>query len=437
MAGLTLGTSTTPPFTSCTLPDRHRCEHAVIVGKTGTGKTHLLESLAMQLARKGEGFAFLDFHGDASTALISRLLELPNAEKRLVVLDPSHPTRSPGVNVLEAGTEGQRFRKSSELASILRQRWGVDAFGPRTEELLRNSLYTLASGGIPLTGLPRLLTDPEFRRSLVEVLANEDIRAYWIDRFEPLSEAMKASFREPLLNRTTGFLTEPAVRHLLGQASSTINIDDVIGQRQWLIVRLPKGQLRDHAHTIGNLVFAQFQFAALAREALPPSARTTFTLLADEVQNLAENDLETLLTEGRKFGISVITANQFWEQLPRELRGCLLSAASHICFRVSSADAHVLAGELNLERRQRLALELTALPRGDAIGRFGPDSVVRFRVPALKPAPILDIERFDELLGRFTRPRAEIEVALRREPTTASTVFRTVSRRQGEGFHDW
>src|SRR4029077_10542066 len=90
-----------------------------------------------------------------------------------------------------------------------------------------------------------------------------------------------------------------------------------------------------------------------------------------EVQNLAENDLATLITEGRKFGISVITANQFWEQLPKELRGALLSAASHVCFRVSSADAHVLAAELSLERRSRLTLELTNLVRGEAVGRFG------------------------------------------------------------------
>src|SRR5438552_4876021 len=181
---------------------------------------------------------------------------------------------------------------------------------------------------------------------------------------------MKGASREPLLNRVTAFLTEPAARHLLAQSKSTVDVSRVMREQQWLIIRLPKGRLREHAHTLGNLLFAQLQFAALAREALPVHERRTFTLVCDEVQNLAENDLGTLVTEGRKFGISVITANQFWEQLPKELRGCLLSAASHICFRVSSADAHVLAGELSLERQSRLTLELTELYRGEAVARL-------------------------------------------------------------------
>src|SRR5207247_1069504 len=103
-------------------------------------------------------------------------------------------------------------------------------------------------------------------------------------------------FREPLLNRVTAFLTDPAARHLLSQ-TSTIDVGTVMAEQQWLIVRLPKGRLREHAHTLGNLLFAQVQFAALAREAVPSHLRTTFTLICDEVQNLAENDLATLLTE--------------------------------------------------------------------------------------------------------------------------------------------
>src|SRR5207249_8450561 len=96
--GLLLGKDVDPPHGSVVLPDRHRREHAVIVGKTGSGKTHLLELLAWQLARRGEGFSFFDFHGDASLSLISRLQPLPKADRRLIIVDPSHPTRSPGIN---------------------------------------------------------------------------------------------------------------------------------------------------------------------------------------------------------------------------------------------------------------------------------------------------------------------------------------------------
>jgi energy-coupling factor transporter ATP-binding protein EcfA2 len=187
--------------------DTQRCEHAVIIGKTGSGKTHLLEYLAWQLAERDEGFSFFDFHGDASLSLISRLRNQPQADQRLVIVDPSHPTRSPGVNVLESGPgEAARFRKVAELSSILRHRWGVDSFGARTEELLRNSLYTLAAASRTLGDLPQLLTDPLFRGQCAARLRQPDIESYWTDRYEPLSERMKAAFREPLLNRVTAFL---------------------------------------------------------------------------------------------------------------------------------------------------------------------------------------------------------------------------------------
>jgi hypothetical protein len=439
--GLLLGHAIDPPHAAVVLPDRHRCEHAVIVGKTGSGKTYLLERLAADLAKRGEGFAFFDFHGDASLSVIGRLSRMPEAAGRLVIVDPSHPTRSPGINVLESGrSEAERFRKVAELSSILRQRWGVDSFGARTEELLRSSLYTLAGNDCTLADLPRLLAVSEFRRRLTEQLDHPDIADYWRSRYEPLSEAMKAVFREPLLNKVTGFLTEPAARHLLGQPESTIDIGDVMRRRQWLIIRLPKGRLRDHAHTLGNLIFAQLQFAAFARERVPQTHRQPFTLLCDEVQNLAENDLSALVTEGRKFGIAVITANQFWEQLPRELRGCLLSAASHICFRVSSADAHVLASELSLERRVRLTLDLTNLDRGEAIARLGNNPVVRFRVPKASSSSQVTANDLDRLLIPVTRLRADIEQRIREaaQPATpTSRVHVEPAKGESEGHDGW
>jgi hypothetical protein len=439
-AGIFVGTQVDPPHTLVVFPDRHRNQHLVVVGKTGFGKTHALEFVVTQLAERGEGFAFFDFHGDASLSLIGRLLQRPRAEERLIVVDPSHPTRSPGINVLAShAAEADRFRKVSEIASILRQRWGVDSFGARTEELLRNGLYTLAGTGRTLADLPKLLTDAAVRRGLADEVEHPDVQSYWRDRYEPLSEGMKAAFREPLLNRVTAFLTEPAARHLLGQSESTVDVSEVMRHQQWLIIRLPKGRLREHAHTLGNLLFAQLQFAALAREALPLLERRTFTLVCDEVQNLAENDLGTLITEGRKFGISIITANQFWEQLPKELRGALLSAASHICFRVSSADAGILAGELNLERRSRLTVDLTNLARGEAIGRFGSEPVMRFRVPALPVVSPVSATVLESLIAPITRPREEIERQLRQPALAeASPVSSTAeSPLVKEGQHDW
>lgn len=438
-AGLRLGRSIAERSDTVIWPDRYRCEHAVVLGKTGSGKTYFLESLAVQLAQRREGFALIDFHGDVSLSLLGRLKETPGVEERLVILDPSHPTRSAGVNVLEAGdSDTERFRRVAELSAILRQRWGVDAFGARTEELLRNSLYTLAHGRRTVVDLPRFLTDLAFRRTLTEHLAAGEVRNYWEQRYEPLSEAMKGAFREPLLNRVTGFLTEPAARHLLGQAESTIDFDQVLARGQWLIVRLPKGRLREHAHTLGNLILAKLQFAVLAREALPRHRRATFTLLCDEAQNFAENDLSTLFTEGRKFGVSLVTANQFWDQLPRELRGALLSANAHICFRVSTSDAALLAGELSPNRRSRLSIDLTQLSRGEAVARLSPTHLERFRVPALPRTDWIHDHDFDRLLLPYTRERHVIEAALRPVPPGRPTPAPTAGPLVGEeGLDGW
>jgi hypothetical protein len=246
----------------------------------------------------------------------------------------------------------------------------VSAFGARTEELLRNVLFVLAATHYTLVEAPLLLTSHAFRQRLVE-------------RYEPLSEGMKAAFREPLLNKITAFLTESASRHLLGQQRSTLRFSEAIDAGQWIVVNLAKGKLREHAHTMGNLIFARLQFDVLARANVPEASRQLFTVFCDEVQNLAENDLSTLLAEGRKFRVSLITGHQFWEQLPKELRGALLSAGTHVFFRLSSNDAGVLASELSVGARQRYHRELTVLPRGQALVRAGAAAPVAIDVPSL------------------------------------------------------
>lgn len=436
--GIILGTTTSAPHEAVVFANSHRAEHAVIVGKTGSGKTYLLESLALQLATKGEGFALFDFHGDVSLSLLGRLRPLDHASSRIVVLDPSHPTRSPGINILESGdSDAERFRRVSEISSILRQRWGVDSFGARTEELLRNSLYTLAGTGHTLADLPRLLSHADLRRELTRTLRHEEIAAYWTERYEPLSDAMKAVFREPLLNRVTAFLADPAVKHLLAQSRSTIDLTRAMAEGQWVVIRLPKGRLRENAHTLGNLLFAQLQFAALARESLPVSWRHTFTLLCDEVQNLAENDLSITITEGRKFGISVITANQFWDQLPKDLKGALLSAGTHIVFRVSSADAAVLGGELSIADRSRLTTQLTQLRRGEALVRQPSRSVVSLRVSRLPDARPLNAQELEALVLPVTMAREDVERLLqaRRHPSVSDVQPSATDIE--EGLHDW
>lgn len=426
-------------------PQGKRAEHMAVVGKTGSGKTHFMEHLAAQLMQRGEPFVFFDFHGDATQHLIALAAQEKQAADRLVVIDPADEVCSPGLNPLETSgsRERQAFARSAELASILRQRWHVDAFGPRTEELLRNSLFLLSGGGYTLVELPLLLTSARFRDRLLSAVSHPDILDYWQQRYEPLSDAMKGAFREPLLNKVTGFLTEPASRHLLGQAQSSLSFARAADAGQWVLLNLSKGHLREHAHTLGNLVFARLQFEILGRASQREADRRLLTVFCDEVQNLAENDLATLLSEGRKFRVSLITGNQYLDQLSREFRGALLSSGTHVFFDLSSSDAGTLAGELSVVARQRYHRELTSLTRGQALVRIGAGSPLSISVPALpKAASPAAADRLRSLsVAHHARPRTDIEHEIRgrREQFRSAPPLTPIPHDESplEGQHGW
>jgi len=425
------------------LANRRRVEHVAILGKSGAGKTNLLLSLAEQHFERHEGFIFFDFHGDATNHLIRIAAQRPDAAEHLVLVDLSDPDRSPGINPLEGsqGSEGLSSQ-SSELASILRQRWHVDSFGARTEELLRNTLHTLSECGHTIVEVPLLLTSKPFRESLVHRLTNPEVRDYWTERYEGLSEPMKAAFREPLLNKLTEFISEPACRHFLGQKRSTIRLAESIERGDWIVVCLPKGQLRHHAQTLGNLICAHLLFAVLARIRIPEGQRRIFSILCDEVQNLAENanTLITLFAEGRKFSSSLITTTQFIDQVPRELRSAMFSAGTLAIFRVSAADAAVLAPELT-GGRARLPRQPPDLGLGEAWVRVGASEPVLVSVPrASSPATTAKASELREaVLLKYSRPRLEIdaEIATTRRGSFIDTSPAVTEDQPGEGQHGW
>ena len=226
-------------------------------------------------------------------------------------------------------------------------------------------------------------------------------------RFEPLSEGMKAAFREPLLNKITEFTTEPSCRHLLGQTTSTVDFADAMRSGKLVLVNLAKGRLGEHAHTLANLIFAKLQFEVLGRVVLPPADRRLFTIFCDEVQNIAENDLTTILAEGRKFGVSLISAHQYWEQLPLPMRAALAAAGTHIFFRLSAADASQLAPELSVAGSKRYVEELTSLVRGEAIARVGHAMPARVKVPSAGVTAVRDRVQLQVEQARRHAPRRE------------------------------
>jgi hypothetical protein len=412
------------------IPHGKRSEHLVILGKTGSGKSYLLRHAAIQDIRAGRGFVFFDLHGDATPFLLGfmageEMRRRADLSKRLILIEPADPEFSVGLNVLENQQGQTSFTQIAEFAQILKTRWKLDTFGARTEELLRNSLHLLADNGLTLLELSPLLTNATFRARCLRGASNPEVAAYFHSRYDQASEAMQAVFRDAILNKVSEFTSDPRFRHILGQQSSTFSLVEAIDNGQWVLLNLDKGRLGEQAATLGSLLLTKLKNALFSRR-----TRQTFTLFCDEIQNLVAFDsgIDTLLSEARKFAISVVSANQFLDQYPAPIRSAILSVGTHIFFQLSSSDADKIAQAL--DGGKALAQLLKNLPPRHLVVKSGHHRWQQVRVPDVgePKADIADLYR--RCRQRWARPRMEIEQAIRARHAAFGRAGREV-------LHDW
>jgi hypothetical protein len=321
--------------------------------------------------------------------------------------------------------EAPDFVRIAEFAEIVKQRAGLDHFGARTEELLRNAFYVLAANGLTLVELAPLLTHAGFRAACMKRVENAEVRQYFEARYDQVSEAMRAVMREPILNKTSVFTADPRFRHIVGQAQSTFRVRQAMDEGHWVIVNLDKGRLGAHALTLGSLIMTTVKQALFTRE-----NRSLFTVFADEIQNFVgqESGIETMLSEARKFGVAVISANQFLDQYPAETRAAIMAVGTHVFFQLSSADAAHVAQAL--DGGKPLAERLKNLPARHAIVKSSSDRLAEIVVPTVRE-PKVDytdlLNRTRYTLGRV-RAHIELDIAERQKGFTRSS---------SEALHDW
>ena len=336
------------PARSVPLLQADRRRHVYLIGMTGTGKTGLLLNMMHADLMAGAGFCFLDPHGDACQHIAS--LAPKERGKDVIYLDPSDPTHTFAYNPLSGVPEAERATAAANIVSAFKNIW-AQSWGPRLEYILGHSLRLLLDAkDQTLLGLPRLLVDETYRDWLVVRCNDPVVRSFWQTEYAAYDTRLRNEAIAPIQNKIGAFLANPFIRSILCQNSSTLKIADVMNKGKVLIVNLSKGNLgTEPAHLLGALLITACSQAAEARRRMPEHERRDFTLYVDEFQNFATESFASILSEARKWRLSLVAANQTISQLPDGLQHAVFgNAGTLIAFRVGSLDAKRLAGELGL-----------------------------------------------------------------------------------------
>jgi DNA helicase HerA-like ATPase len=322
-----------------------RRAHLYILGKTGTGKSTLLESLMIDDVRKDFGFALLDPHGD----LVKRVKSCVPEARRDDVIDFDVPDSSQpyGFNPLAGVPVEKRPLAASGLIQVFKHLW-AESWGPRLEHILRNCLLSLLDyKDANLADILRLLSDREFRRKVIPFVRNEQIKEFWTKEFEKYPERLRAEAISPIQNKVGAFLSHPLLQKILTNPEKPLKLRQIMDEGKILLVNLAKGSIgEDTANLLGSLLISRFDLAALSRADTPEDERRDYTLFLDEFHNFTTQSLVLMLSELRKYRLSLVLAHQYLTQLEPNIKDAVLgNAGTIIVFRIGATDADIFAQE--------------------------------------------------------------------------------------------
>jgi energy-coupling factor transporter ATP-binding protein EcfA2 len=328
--------------------DRRR--HVYVVGKTGVGKSTLLENMAIADIEAGRGIAFLDPHGESAEKLLDFI-----PEERLddvIYFDPSDMEFPIAFNPMEqVGTEF-RHLVASGIMGVFKKIW-VDAWSARMEYILNNTLLALLElPNSTLLGVLRMFAEPPYRKKIVDNLQDPVIKAFWQNEFARYSQKLETEALAAIQNKVGQFVSNPLIRNILGQSRSTINMREIMDTGKIFIVNLSKGKMgEDNSALLGAMIISRLQLAAMSRVDIPEEKRRDFYMYVDEFQNFATDSFASILSEARKYRLSLTLAHQYIGQLVSndgntKVRDAVFgNVGTIITFRVGAADGEFLEKE--------------------------------------------------------------------------------------------
>jgi hypothetical protein len=322
-----------------------RRAHMYVIGKTGTGKSTLLETLIRQDMKNGEGLALLDPHGD----LVEKVLAaIPNERKRDLIYFNVADSKNPlGFNPLESIPGEKRSLAASGLLDAFKKIW-AESWGPRLEHILRNALLALLDQPqATLADVLRLLSDSDFRRAAALRVYNPHVRAFWLNEYENYPARLRAEAIAPIQNKVGAFLSNPILDRILSQAKSAFELRQVMDGGKILLINLAKGKIGEDASALlGALLVTKMGLAGLSRADVKEETRRDFYIYMDEFQNFATLSLANMLSELRKYRVNMILSHQYLTQLDLQVRDAILgNVGTVISFRLGLTDAEILAKE--------------------------------------------------------------------------------------------
>ena len=322
-----------------------RLSHMYVIGKTGVGKSTMLETLAWQDFEAGRGFALVDPHGDLAEELASRMIQA--GSDRVTYLNASDPWQPFGYNPLRRVRDDKIPLAVSGLLETLKKIW-PDAWGVRMEHVLRNTLYALLErDGSTLPDILALYTDEKYRKEVVRGIKNEVVKRFWQDEFENYPARMRAEACAPIQNKLGALLSDPTLYRILVAPTIDLHLRTLMDEGQVLLVNVSKGKLGEQsALVLGSLIVSTIGLAAFSRAEASKDARRPFILYLDEFHNFTTLMLASMMSELRKYGVGLVLAHQYMHQLEPDIRHAVLgNAATIVSFRVGPEDATILASE--------------------------------------------------------------------------------------------
>ena len=329
------------------IDDRRR--HVYIMGKTGVGKSTLLENMIIDDIHAGHGVAFLDPHGESAEKILDYIPE--NRVDDVIYVDPSDMAYPIAFNPLEQVSTEFRHLVASGIMGVFKKIW-VDAWSARMEYIMNNTLLALLEyPGTTLLGIMRMLNDANYRKVIVSNLKDPVVKSFWVNEFARYSQKFETEATAAIQNKVGQFVSNPLVRNILGQAKSSIDIRKVMDGQKIMIFNLSKGKMGEgNSALLGAMIITKIQLAAMSRVDMPESARKDFYLYVDEFQNFATESFATILSEARKYRLSLTVANQYLDQLDEQGKTTVRAAifgnvGTMLIFRVGAEDGEFLEKE--------------------------------------------------------------------------------------------